>query len=72
MKHVEYRSGDSLEATLPTPFGADQGAASDAKAPGEHQRRPVTARHESQALFEGLVRVRDDRRLLEVTGVRTA
>lgn len=33
---------------------------------------PVTARHDSEPLFEGLVRVREDRRLLEVTGVRSA
>lgn len=33
---------------------------------------PVTARYDDKALFEGRVRVQNDRRLLEVTGVRSA
>ena len=33
---------------------------------------PVTARYDDKALFEGRIEIRDDRRLLEVTGVRSA
>ena len=33
---------------------------------------PVTVRHDAKALFEGRVQVHNDRRLMEVTGVRSA